>query len=322
MSEQEMICPGIHLDGSSIRIDLSVYFSNPDAIPATVFAESVAGFNRMAKLASEAIVAILGVDNHEGSVLYLETVRNGSKLTDFVFRIFLGSETEASRTADILHQRFGVNRVMESKHVQNIIVAAIVAFCVREVVREFVPAEKASAAIEATNSVIFNAGRDLDVASDWLERLIREKIPHPLKAGKGAVQALQPALMKENTSVKIGGKDGVEIPSVVVTNMPPPSIIIAKDKPMRIDLKNVRIQVLASDIDRRRTGWAIMLPEDSIYPKKRVKAVLDETLCPSDLMYKAWVDADISLYMTPDGKVKYAFVQTIRQLILPQSHDQ
>lgn len=59
MSEKKTICPGIHLDGSSIRIDLSVYFSNPDAIPATVFAESVEGFNRMAKQASDAIIAIL-----------------------------------------------------------------------------------------------------------------------------------------------------------------------------------------------------------------------------------------------------------------------
>lgn len=312
MSEKKTICPGIHLDGSSIRIDLSVYFSNPDAIPATVFAESVEGFNRMAKQASDAIIAILGIDNPEGSALYLETVRNGSKLTDFIFRIFLGSDEEASRTADILHQCFGVNRIMESKTVQNLIVAAIIAFCVRDVVREFVPAEKANAAIEATNSVIFNAGRDLNIAPDRLEQIFREKIPHPIKAGKGAVLALQPALMKEDTAVKIGGHDGVEIPSVVVTNMPPPSVISVKDKPTRIDLKNVRIQVLASDIDRRRTGWAIMLPEDSIYPKKRIKAVLDETIRPSDLMYKAWIDADISIYMTPDGKVKHAFVQTIR----------
>lgn len=311
MKEVKTICPGIHLDGSSIRIDLSVYFSNPDAIPADVFAESVVGFNRMAKQASNAIVELLGVDNPEGYLLYLETVRNGSKLTDFVFRIFLGSDAEASRTADILHKRFGVNSIMESKHVQNIVIAAIIAFCVRDVVKEFVPAEKAGAAIEATNSVILNAGRDLNIAPDRLEQIFREKIPHPIKAGKGAVQALQPALMKENTSVKIGGHDGVEIPSVVVTNMPHPSEISVSDKPTRIDLKNVRIQVLASDIDRRKTGWAIMLPDDSIYPQKRIKAELDETIRPSDLMYKAWVNADVSIYMSPDGKAKRAFVQSI-----------
>lgn len=312
MSERKTICPGIHLDGSSIRIDLSVYFSNPDAIPATVFAESVAGFNRMAKQASDAIVSILGVDNTAGSALYLETVRNGSKLTDFVFRIFLGSDEEAARTADILHQRFGVNRFMESRHVQNIIFAAIIAFCLRDVVRTFAPAEKAGAAIEATNSVILNAGRDLNIAPDMLEQMFREKIPSPIKAGKGAVQALQPALMKDDTKVKIGGRDGVEIPPAVVTNMPPPSAISDKDKPERIDMKNVRIRVLASDIDRRKSGWAIMLPEDSVYPGKRIKAVLDETIRPSDLMYKAWVDADISIYMSPDRKAQKAFVHSIR----------
>lgn len=311
MSESKTICPGIRLDGASIRINLSMYFSNPDAIPATVFAESVSGFNNMAKQANDAIVALLGIDNPDGAILYLDTVRNGSKLSDFVFRIFLGSDEEAASTADKLHQRFGVNNIMESKHIQNTIIAAIFAFCVRDVIREFTPAETAGTAIEATNSVILNAGRDLNMTPDQLERIFREKIPHPIKAGKGAVQALQPALMKSDTTVKIGGSAGVEIPSAIVTNMPPPSIISTKEKPSRLDLENVRIKVLASDIDRRKTGWAIMMPDDSIYPNKRIRAMLDETIRPSDLMYKAWVNADISIYMSADGKIKYASVRSI-----------
>ena len=311
MKDESMICPGIYLDGSSIRIDLSVYFSNPDAIPATVFAESVTGLNRMAEQASDAITTLLGVDSAENSVLYLETVRNGSKLSDFVFRIFLGSDAEASRTADILHRRFGVNKLMESKHIQNVVIAAIIAFCVRDVVKDFIPAEKAGPAIEATNSVILNAGRDLNMTSDQLEQILREKIPHPIRAGKGAVQALQPALMKEDTTVKIGGHDGIEIPHAVVTNMPSPSSISVKDKPTRIDLENVRIQVLASDIDRRKSGWAVRLPEDSICPGRRIRAVLDATISPADLMYQAWRRANISIYMAPDGKPQHVLIRAI-----------
>jgi len=311
MKDETMICPGIHLDGTSIRIDLSVYFSNPDAIPATVFAESVTGLNRMADQASDAIMALLGIDSAEHSVLYLETVRNGSKLSDFVFRIFLGSDAEAERTADMLHQRFGVNRLMESKHIQNVVIAAIIAFCVRDVVRDFVPAEKAGPAIEATSSVILNAGRDLNMTSDQLERLLREKIPHPIKAGKGAVQALQPALMKEGTTVKIGGHDGVEIPHAVVTNMPSPASISVKDRPTRVDLANIRIRVLASDIDRRKSGWAVMLPEDSMFPGRRIRAVLDATIRPSDMMYQAWMQADISVYIAPNGKPQHVLIRAI-----------
>lgn len=311
MNKEKLICPGIYQDGSSICIDLSLYFSDSDAIPATVFAESVAGLNRMASLARDAIVALLGIDNPDKTALYLETVRNGSKFTDFIFRVFLGSDEEATRTADSLHERFGVNRLMESKCVQNILVAAVIAYCVQGVVREFVPAEKANAAIEATNSVIINAGHDLNIAPDRLRDILAEKIPSPLKAGKGAVQALQPAVMKDNTVVKVGGRDGIEIPHVVIENMPPPSVITTKERPNRIDINNIRIQVLASDIDRRKTGWAVRLPEDSICPGRRLKAILDDTINPADLMYQAWRNASISIYMSPDGKPQHVLIRAI-----------
>ena len=141
INNERLICPGIYQDGSSIRIDLSLYFSDSDAIPATVFAESVAGLNRMANQARDAIVALLGIDNPDKTALYLETVRNGSKFTDFIFRVFLGSDEDAARTADALHERFGVNRLMESKCIQNILIAAVIAYCIQGVVREFVPAD-------------------------------------------------------------------------------------------------------------------------------------------------------------------------------------
>ena len=311
INNERLICPGIYQDGSSIRIDLSLYFSDSDAIPATVFAESVAGLNRMANQARDAIVALLGIDNPDKTALYLETVRNGSKFTDFIFRVFLGSDEDAARTADALHERFGVNRLMESKCIQNILIAAVIAYCVQGVVREFVPAEKANAAIEATNSVIINAGRDLNIAPERLEYILREKIPSPLKAGKGAVQALQPAVMKEDTVVKVGGRNGIEIPRVVIENMPSPADITTKERPNRIDIDNIRIQVLASDIDRRKTGWAVRLPEDSICPGRRLKAILDDTINPADLMYQAWRNASISIYMSPDGRPQHVLIRAI-----------
>lgn len=51
------VCPGIVLEGDSIRIDLSLYFSNSEAIPADVFADSVNGMSHLVHEAQNAWVA-------------------------------------------------------------------------------------------------------------------------------------------------------------------------------------------------------------------------------------------------------------------------
>ena len=296
------ICPGIYRDGSSISIDLSIYFSNPDAIPAKVFVDSVNGMNMMLGEARLALFRLLGIDFGGESVLYLQTVRNGSKIQDFVFRIFFGSDGEANHTADILHQRFGLNRLMESKHVQNILIAALVAFVTRDVAVRYIDSEKAAPTIEATNSVILNAGRDLNIPEGTIEKVFTECIGNRPKAAKGALLALQPATMKAGTIVKIGGHDGNEIPQTVVTNMPPPSVIKIKDHPATYNMENVRIGVMASDIDRRKTGWAVRLPADSPFPGRRISAEIDPSIDTADLMYRREVNADITVYQDTNGK--------------------
>lgn len=308
---REEICPGIYHEGSSISIDLSVYFSNPDAVPAKVFVESVNGMNMMMTESRHAILKLLGIDCGGESVLYLQTVRNGSKISDFIFRIFFGSDEEANQTADILHKRFGLNKLMESKHVQNILIAALVAFVVRDVATKYLEGEKSASTINATNSVILNAGRDLNLPDGTIDRVFKECIVNRPKASKGALLALQPATMKSDTVVKIGGRDGEEIPQDVVTNIPPPSVIKLKEEPASYNLNGIRIGVMASDIDRRKSGWAVKLPANSPFPGKRIKAELVPSVKTTDLMYREEVNADITIYQDAKGKPQRVLIRNI-----------
>ena len=132
--ERRVICEGIYVEGDSICFDLSLYFSSPNAIPAGVFADSLVGMSRMTKEsigAIGAIIRLIGVDTIDAHEVYINTVRNGSKWSDFYFRVFLGSNREANKTADLLHARFGINKMLESRHFQNIMIAAIIAYSVR-----------------------------------------------------------------------------------------------------------------------------------------------------------------------------------------------
>ena len=309
--KQEEICPGIRREGNCISIDLSVYFSNSDAVPAKTFVDSINGMNMMLAESRLAILKLLGIDGGQDAVLYLQTVRNGSKISDFIFRIFLGSDEETNATADTLHKRFGINKILESKHVQNVLITALIAFVVRDVAVKYMTPDKVGPTIEATNSVILNAGHDLNLPEGTIEKVFSECIVNRPKASKGALLALQPATMKEDTLVKIGGRDGAEVPPVVITNMPPPSVIKTQDIPARYNMTGARIGVMACDIDRRKSGWAVKMPADSPFPGKRIPAQLDPSVDPVDLMYKREIKADITVYQDSKGKPQRVVIQNV-----------
>jgi len=307
------ICDGFYREGNAICIDLSVYFNNADAIPAIVFSDSVIGMHRMVNNSIGAMLNLLGIDSVAHHGVYLETVRNGSKLTDFIFKVFLGSDVEAAKTADMLHKRFGVNKMIEGKQIQNILIAAIIAYCVRDVAVRFMPDEKAQPVITATSSVILNAGRDLNIDGPQFEAILKEGIPNTAKAGKGAVMALQPATMKLDTTVKIGGPQGVEIPNIITNNLPDPAAIDTKDKPITVDFNDVTVSVIASDIDKQKAGWAVKLPEGYPCAKKRIKAILGERVCPSGIMYKEKIKVDLTLYMSSKNKPQRILIRAVKQ---------
>ncbi len=312
VNESREICPGIILEGNCLRVDLSLYFSNSDAVPADVFADSVQGMSRMVKETQAAFARMLGIEGQRKMSVYIDTVRNGSKISDFMFRVFFGSDEEANRTADKLHERFGVNGMIVGNKVAAIAIAGIIAFLLRDIARTYMTADNVQPAVEATNSIIMSAGRDLNITQADLERIIGESVSCRRRAAKDAVLAVQPAMMRTNTLVKIGGRDGIEIPQTVVAHLPPPSAIDTKEPPQTVTLADVRMEVLAIDIERRKTGWAVKLPVDTIGGGKRLRAVIDDSIEPSDIAYRHFVLADISLYLTPDGRPDHVLVRAVR----------
>lgn len=308
----KIICPGIYQKDACINIDLSLYFSRSDALPAKVIIDSINGMNLLLRESKQAIAELLGIENVCDAELYLQTVRNGSKIEDFIFKIFLGSDQEAQHTAEELHKRFGVNKLMESRHIQNTLIVAIVAYLIGSVCVKYIDAQKAQAVVTATNSVIINTGRDLNIAPAELTKVIESAIPNGSKACKGALLALQPATLNDGTIVKFGGSEGAEIPSEMIRSMPPPSVIVTKPQPMKCNMDGVRINVMASDIDRRKTGWAVRLPTGTPFSEKRIHAELDPTINPADLMYRQEVVADITIYQDDKGCPKQVLIRAIQ----------
>ena len=306
----DKIFPGVYYEGTSVKFDLSVYFSEPDAIPVKVFADSIVGMNMLLEESRHAILKILDVDCGGKSVLYLDAVRKGSTIQELAVRFFFGSDEEAQQFVDNLRKKFKIDKMGNKTFISLLIVAAI-SYCAINVAGKYLDAEKSKIAIDASNSLIINAGHDLNIPPEVLKKTFDECIARKPKACKGALMAIQPATMKSDTVMKVGGKDGVEIPNGVISNMPRPSVIKTTDEPTCYDLDGMSIGVMASDIDKRKSGWAVKLPANSPFPGQRIKAVLDPTVKPSDLMYRKEVTADITIYQDANGKAQHVLIRKI-----------
>lgn len=317
MSEKKDIMSsthGIRVSGNVVEIDFSIYFSSPDAIPAQLFADGVIGTMRMVKESRVALLSLLGIENLKAQCeVCVDKVVPGSKFEEFVFRAFLGSDEEAAATADKLHQRIGVNRMLEGKHMQNVALALIAAYTINGAVAKYVDATKRTPMIQATDSIVLNAGRDLNLEDGRVRELLETGIRDKVAAGKGAVMAIGPARYRADTSVRFGGPEGVEIPREVLEALPDPDDIKTEKQRTESDYSNVEVSFVAGDRDKRSNGWAVIMPPDMPGAGRRLPAEIAETLSPLDLMYRKTANVDITIFFAKDGRASRVLIRALSQ---------
>lgn len=305
---------GVRVAGNVLEMDFSIYFSDPRAIPAQIFADGVVGTLRMVRESRVALLSLLGVENLGAQCeVCVDKVVPGSKREDFLFRVFLGSDAEAAETADKLHQRFGVNKMLESRHVQNVAIAAILAYALNCGVSKFVDTAKRQPLIQATNSIVLNAGRDLNLEDGRVKELLETGIHDKTAAGKGAVMALGPARCGDGTVVRVGGPEGVEIPRDVVGSLPDPDDIKTEKRRTEADYENVEVQFVAGDRDKRANGWAVIMPPDTPGAGRRLPAEIADSISPLDLMYRKTANVDVTLFFAKNGKANRVLIRALSE---------
>lgn len=119
--------------------------------------------------------------------------------------------------------------------------------------------------------------------------------------------------MKNDTVVTIGGDGGVTIPSAVLQSLPDPGDIDTNEPPKTLDIDGVEVTVIASDIQKSTSGWAVTLPPGYPFSGKRIKAELGENVRPSDMMYRETLKVDLTVYRDPskDMRVTHVLIRSI-----------
>lgn len=309
---KRLICDGISVSDSSMFFEFSLYFSNGEAIPVGVLSDSIKGMDVLLRESSGALLDLFGIDEKAKANILVNTVTQGSKLYNFVWEVLLGNEKETAETAAKLHERLGINKMLESRHIQNVAIAAIIAYAIVNVAKLYMPEEQGKPLIDAANSVIINAGRDLQIPSEELYGILQEGVRNKRVAGKAAVQALTPSKLRASTHVKIGGEDGIPIPQTIINSLPNASTIDTSEPEKGVDINNVEVTVVACDIQKQDAGWAVIIPKEYPFGGRRIKAVLSDEVHTTDAMYKQTIKVNLTvLFNETTKKPTHALIRSM-----------
>lgn len=301
--------PEVQVDGSALKIKFSVYISDGSEIENQLFADSLVGMNELMKSSSRAFFELLAIDSKRASLLrptvYIDKVREGSKITDFVLELLSEAPdviaSVATDLADVVNNH--------PSGAITLAIALIVAKTAMYAIDRFAPRESGTVTINATNVILGGSGNTLIVSKDSANRILSNHVPKRPGSAKAVAKVLGPAKRHAGTRFKVGGSNGIEIPTDIVQAVPYPETIKNIQETSAQDFERVKIDFAAMDRDRKNRGWAAVLPKGLPGAGRRLPVILEETVNPTKLMYAKNAVVDLSVIEDSKGKPKSVLIR-------------
>jgi len=215
--------------------------------------------------------------------VFVKEVQAGSLFNNFAIQYILGGEENAKKAEEL------IKKIQQDSQPVKTIVAIGVGATMMYGLLQVLPKGEPVKAIEAHNSVIIQAGGDVNLTPESVTEVL-EAMKDKRKLSKDVVGALHPA-KHDASPIELGGLSALTIPTDVIHAAPeeykPP---VPEEKDERY--KNVPLLISASDRDNPDKGWAGVAigVHDS-----RLKIFLSSNVDPKNLHGKTRVNADITI---------------------------
>lgn len=269
----------------SVRVPYAIKYTTINPVPIAEIVDSLQNLERLIKRTPIFFeMAYKGVKVLETKV-YVEKIESGSLYQKFVVEYFFNGG-ENYEEAKALAARI----CKESKPMKTLLavgVGGLITFGVLQAIPSGQPTEH----IEAYNSVIIQAGNDINLTPDAVIASLN-KISDKKALAKEAVAVIRPAKGDNDAVIEIEGLPNLTMPASAISEVPGDyQPAVPEERTVHYDAATVFIS--ASDRDKSSSGWAGTLPGIT---DSRKPFVLNDDINPAEVHGKTRVNANIAVH--------------------------
>lgn len=273
---------GIALDNTfTIETHYKIHYTTESPVSIEHVIDSLRSLERIIKRTGPFVEkAFEGIEVIDTQV-YVSEIQSGSLINDFVVKYVCGGKDNAEKAKELF--RTMMNDSGALKTVVTLGVGALMAYGVMQVL----PSGQMSKHTEAYNSVVLEAGGDINLSGQKIKEIL-EGVRDKRSLAKDAVDAMRPA-KGDNSSILVEGNSKLTIPSEMVTEAPdeyePPQPVEKEEK-----FNDVKVLISASDRDNNDKGWAGIVVGVA---ETRTKIILSDNLDPRELHGQTKLQANV-----------------------------
>lgn len=268
----------------SVAVPYAIKYTTEHPVPIDEIIESLRGLEKLLKRTPAFLEkAYEGIHVLETNV-YVDKIESGSLLQSFVVEfIFNGTENyeEAKKVATKIAKESGSVR-------------ALVGFGVGALVTygamQMLPVGSPTNHVEAYNSVILNAGNDINLSGEDVQSVL-DRVTDKKSLAKETAAVVRPAKGDSGATIEFEGLPQLTMQPEVINQIPGEyEVPVPQERVVHYD--SVTIMIAASDRDKHTTGWGGTIPGIT---DTRKPFVLSEDVNPAEVHGRTRILADIAV---------------------------
>lgn len=268
------------------------YWSTESPVPVAQVAESLLALERIIRMTPRILERVTQIEIGETQV-YVESIESGSLHEEILIRLIFKDKANFEAFIDKIGEIVRKPGMTRSVLITAVI-AAIIGWGAHLAVQKDSPANQTT--VNANNNVIINLGAgQVALTPEAFKAIVEAAVTDKKQLAKDAVKVFQPAHGDSKAALIIDESEDARFSPEVIAATPR---VVQIDKQEKTEfLRDVDLQIRATDLDSLNRGWAAVIPGKI---DRRVKLKLDPGIRPAELADSFSVRADVTVHYKLD----------------------
>lgn len=263
----------------------------PISIPEIV--DALLGLERIIQRTPDVLETLFPNTKITNVNVLLANLESGSLIEDIIVKFVFGKQEDFDDFIKKVREKCQMDKLKDNKVLLTSIIVSLILTGGYYAVKKSGGDPQKLYQIEANNNTIINIGAGMvEMSPELFKSIIETTIKKDTNLATDAIHIIKPAKKTESAEIIFDNIQDLKVTKNTVSSIP--SYLYQEDEDAEHfeDLKDVFLEIRAMDLDRKRQGWAAVVPA---YSKERAKLQIDAIINLESLKGKSKLKGDVTL---------------------------